>query len=461
MNNRWFCSLVLGLICFCATAQAAGLFLAPRGVRPLARAGAFVAGADDPNALSYNPAGLAFSQNGILIDVGLPLHNTDYTRQNPASGEFMPTVQGEGMMLPSPTIAGSYRFEEFPELTFGTSLHADYPLLQNWPDELPDGSPAPQRYAILNYHGTAVVKLSGGVAWMPVEGLAIGAAFQVFTGVFASEVTLSNCDGAFFCSFPESPDYDARIQFASKPFMAPGFHLGLVYSPVDLVRFGAAFESGYNINADSVLRTRLPSAAAYSEATLDPEEPEAEVRFRLPMAVRLGLELRDEDHWRVELAWVWENWAVHDVLELGIQEAVIRNVVGIGDYRLTEVDIPRHLRDTWSLRVGAEGRLPLSTPITLRGGFAYEPSAVQDEYLTAMSVDTDKVIMAVGAGISLGSAVLDFTYSFIFMPTRTILSSEVLQTSAARPPWDGRTTIGEGIYESRAHLLGLGVTWPI
>jgi long-subunit fatty acid transport protein len=177
------------------------------------------------------------------------------------------------------------------------------------------------------------------------------------------------------------------------------------------------------------------------------------------MAARVGVELRDEDHWRVEIAWVWENWSVHDVLELDVEEAVISNVVGIGDYRLTKVEIPRNLSDTWSLRVGAEGKLPTEVPMMLRGGFAYEPSALKDEYLTAMSVDTDKVIMAFGGGVELWEVTFDFTYSFIFMPTRTVLKSDVLQTTAARPAWEGRTSIGEGIYESRAHLLGLGASW--
>ena len=40
-----------------APAHAGGLYYADRGVRPLGRAGAFVAGADDPGAITYNPAG--------------------------------------------------------------------------------------------------------------------------------------------------------------------------------------------------------------------------------------------------------------------------------------------------------------------------------------------------------------------------------------------------------------------
>ena len=51
------------------TADAAGLFTADRGVRPLGRGGAFVAGADDLGAIWYNPAGLADAGTTLFIDL--------------------------------------------------------------------------------------------------------------------------------------------------------------------------------------------------------------------------------------------------------------------------------------------------------------------------------------------------------------------------------------------------------
>src|SRR5262245_50420916 len=49
----------LVLLLWPSLAHAGGMFLPGRGVRPFARGGAFTAGADDLNALGYNPAGLA------------------------------------------------------------------------------------------------------------------------------------------------------------------------------------------------------------------------------------------------------------------------------------------------------------------------------------------------------------------------------------------------------------------
>src|SRR5580693_6378193 len=94
------------------SARAAGLYFSDRGVRPMGRAGAYVAGADDLGAIWYNPAGLADAGTSVLIDFGY-LHFTDsYSRQlqiTDAQGTNQiinsPTVNGSAPFLPIPTIA--------------------------------------------------------------------------------------------------------------------------------------------------------------------------------------------------------------------------------------------------------------------------------------------------------------------------------------------------------------------
>src|SRR5262245_46834598 len=54
------------------TAAAGGLFIPGTGPQAQARAGAFVAKADDPSALFHNPAGFA-QQDGWVVHVGANL----------------------------------------------------------------------------------------------------------------------------------------------------------------------------------------------------------------------------------------------------------------------------------------------------------------------------------------------------------------------------------------------------
>src|SRR5271154_1505254 len=62
-------------------AHAGGLYVPDRGVRPLGRGGAFVAGADDLGAIWYNPAGLADAGSAVLVDFAWPDFSAQYTRQ--------------------------------------------------------------------------------------------------------------------------------------------------------------------------------------------------------------------------------------------------------------------------------------------------------------------------------------------------------------------------------------------
>ena len=99
--------------------------------------------------------------------------------------------------------------------------------------------------------------------------------------------------------------------------------------------------------------------------------------------------------------------------------------------------------------------------LTARLGFAYEPSASPDEYLSAMSVDLDKFIVGSGVAYEFDQYTVELTYAAVLMPSREITSSSVQQTSAARPPWNGRSIIGNGKYEGSAHIIGLGVHYSL
>jgi len=136
---RWACALT----CLAASsAQAAGMFLTPRGVRPLSRAGAFVAGADDGNALSYNPAGLAYAPSELLFDAGsCSCARLTSAASSPARSPSRAST-GSPLELPSPTLAFVQRLESVRGLTVAGGVAVDYPLFQSWPSNV-DGAPAP------------------------------------------------------------------------------------------------------------------------------------------------------------------------------------------------------------------------------------------------------------------------------------------------------------------------------
>jgi long-chain fatty acid transport protein len=161
-----------------ATARGAGLYFADRGVRPAARAGAFVAGADDLGAIAYNPAGFYDAGSQFLLDAGWLHFTSDYTRQGlvqqvdpntgqPTGTKFLqtyPTVHGSSPVLPIPTIAGSFQPDKQWVVAIGA--WAPYSAIASYP-EVVEGKPAPQRYSLITLDGSALAFLGAGAAFAP------------------------------------------------------------------------------------------------------------------------------------------------------------------------------------------------------------------------------------------------------------------------------------------------------
>src|SRR5580698_5485467 len=84
------------------SARAAGLYFSDRGVRPMGRAGAFVAGADDLGAIWYNPAGLADAGTSFLFDMSWLDFSVTYTRELQVVDAF-----GAYQRFTSPAVTGS------------------------------------------------------------------------------------------------------------------------------------------------------------------------------------------------------------------------------------------------------------------------------------------------------------------------------------------------------------------
>lgn len=467
--QHWMCRwgvrllvIVLSVLCWHANADAAGFYLAPQGVRPLARGGAFVAGSDDVHALNYNPAGLALARNQILLDAGVAVHETLFARALGASGQLAAQVRGRGMMLPSPTLGAVWDvgLQDRQHLKIAASLSSEYPLLQNWPSPVEDPLTA-QRYAIGSFTGTAMLKLGLGVGYQPIPWMAMGASLHLLTGTFGTQTAISTCDGVI-CTAPEDPQYDAIVQMRTQPIASFGASLGLMFFPAPWLRWGFAWQSGYRIHTDATLNVRLPLAALYANATLVPAQPTASVRMRLPQVARMGVEGRWWHLLRVELDFVFEPWSVHDNIQIGLHNAAIEHVAAIGRYPLQDMSILRGFKDTWSVRLGAELSPPLRIgrvrrPLSVRLGAIYEPSAIPDAMLTAMSVDLDKVLLTTGVAWQWQHIAVEVSLAQILMWQRRVQQSQMYQINPTASP--SATTIGNGLYEADATWMGLGVRY--
>lgn len=462
--------LIFATLLSAAPAAAGGFYLAPRGVRPISRGGAYVAGVDDLHANWYNPAGLAYAGDQLMLDANLTLFEATFARVD-SGGTELPAVRGYHPYLPIPTVGGSFSIDEIPDLTFSVVMGAPNSALMEWPQD----PGTAQRYSLLSLQGSLLLSISAAAAWRPIEEFTIGLAAHVLVGSFNATVALSACDG-IICSFPEDPEYDA-ISNISLPTAYPFFVLGTIID-LDEVRIGASVSTPFNLEGSALIRVRPPPASAFSGAEVvnrrsgcnysDPaascrNETRANVQLEFPWIIRLGVEIRPVPELRLELAAVYETWSVQDAARIDPQDVWIQGALGGGlEYQVGPLDIPRNMNDTISVRLG--GAYTIGDMVTARLGFAYENGAFSDQYLTPLTIDSDKILISGGAGIDISEEVsLDISVGYQWMAPRNVTNSAVPQPNPIRPPGSVTSTVyvGNGRYAMSAPFFGLGLRWRL
>ncbi len=463
-RNLWLGRLLLAILVLvpCAKVQAGGLYLFDRGARALSRGGAFVAGADDPSSLWYNPAGLKYSGNQVLMDATLTIYMGSFTRYD-AAGMPQPRVEAEPMPLPIPTLAVSHNFG-LEDWTFAAGIFAPNTILQGWPETVSSNGvvePSPARYSLIGLRGSLLSALSLGVAYHGLEGFSIGADIQIQAGRFKAKTALSGCD-AFACAFPEDPAFDSMVTLDLFPAVGISGAVGFVWD-LELARLGASVTFPYSLHGTADLQVGLPSHALFENATVKGDKADIELKF--PFIYRVGGEIHPADWLRMEGAFVYEAWSRQKDIPVTPHGVQMQNIRGIGDYDVGPMKIQRNMRDMWSIRGGYEAILPDDwIPITtvFRGGLAYEKGAFASSALSPMTPDFDKIVLTGGFGLSLTDTIrFDTVAGWIFMFEQTVKNGTIMAPAAIRPEAAIRQPINNGRYTAEAFYLGGGFSFML
>jgi long-chain fatty acid transport protein len=453
-------------------AHAAGLYFSDRGVRPLGRGGAFVAGADDIGAVWYNPAGLADAGSSILSDFSWLHFTSEYTRSTQvadSSGALrqydFPTVNGTSPVLPIPTLGGSYNFGDKKEFTAAFALIAPYTAITSYPLTL-NGQPSPSRYSLVSLDGSALVVPGLYFAYKPIEQFRIGVGLQALVGTFKSTSVFSASPQERLIGAPEDPTYDTFSELKVGPIFSPSANIGATFVPEEHIRIGISAQAPHTINAPATISVRLPTAVPFDNAVQDGNS--AHVRFKLPPVFRVGVEgryqFKDKSLLRVEATYVREFWSVHDSIDVTPDNIHLLNITGFpSPFAVSPISLPRNFQDTNSFRLGGEYTLDAwGYPIDVRLGADYEQSAIPTAWLSPLTIDLDKVVVGIGGGLHIGEHWrLDGVYAHVFTADVTVSPAEA-QVPRINPVRGNPTqteAINGGTYSARADVLGVGLVY--
>lgn len=453
-----------------SSASASGMWISDRGVRPLGRGGAFVAGADDLGSIAYNPAGLAEAGTALLLDASLVNVRTNFTRRaivndsagNPVEQSF-PTATGTTPPIPIPTIAGSYS-PAFGDhmFTFAGGVYAPYAALSKFPETV-DGQPAASRYSLVSLEGSALVVIGGYVAFKPVEELRIGVGLETLTGSLETKTVFSASPRDRLLAAAESTEFDTPATQKTKLIIAPRAHFGVTVVPRKDFRLGASFQTPSNIDVPADLNVTFPRSVTFDNARQ--EGSGIRVKTVLPAVLRLGLEVRPVEDLRIEAAWVYEMWKAHEELAITPGDLKFYDITGFpSPIAIPPVAIPRHFQNSSSFRLGGEYSVinaPNRIGLDVRSGVAYETSAIPNDYLTPLSADLDRLVVAIGVGVKPTPRWrLDVLYAhvFAFAADADPRTAKVSPINPVRGNPTVPTPINGGTYSAAANIFGLGAT---
>jgi long-chain fatty acid transport protein len=454
------------------SAHAAGLFVSDRGVRPLSRGGAWVAGADDPGAIWYNPAGLADAGTTLFADFSWLNFSSEYKRKTQvldAAGTLRtydqyPQVSGTTPFLPIPTLVATYNFGDKKQFTLAGGLFAPYTAIASYPLTV-NGQPSPSRYSLVSMDGSALAVGGGYFAFKPIEEFRIGFGLQVMAGKFKTRTVFSASVADRLIGSPEDPSYDALSELDVGPIIAPSGNFGMTAIPEKHVRIGLSGQLPFWVNAPAKVRVRMPSAAEFDHATQQGED--AHVRFRLPPVLRAGVEYRtevgDKDLIRVEAAYVREFWSLHDSIDIRSENIRLYGITGFpSPFGVAPINIPRNYQDSNSFRLGGEYSTKAifkQNQTDFRAGAAYETSAVPREWVSPLSLDANKVTLAAGGGIHVGENWrFDATFALVLLQDVSVSPEEakVPRINPVRGNPTQTEAVNGGDYSARAIILGIG-----
>jgi long-chain fatty acid transport protein len=376
------------------------------GARAIAMGAAFAGVADDPSAIYYNPAGLAFQNKKLSLSIDgfyiMPTHEYVSPVGSSVKSQYNSSV---------PQVFITYQTSE--RLTIGFGAYVPY---AGGGVEWSEGQlPIP---LLKSYLG--VVSLTPTLSYQVNEKLSLGLNINFYRSVFEVD-TVAESLGAMKTE-------------ESGSSLSAGF--GLMYKPTERVSFGMSVRgpAKMTLTGKTTISVEVPGLG---DVAFDLD---SETRFNLPWDIEVGFSYKFSEKFLLTTSAQYTMWSTMNTLDKTIKN-VPREDFSTYDIQQSE---PMNFKDILIVRAGME--YLISGGLALRAGLGLDRAATPAEYLNVANIDVDKFTLLGGIGYTTGRMRIDFAY--------ILALGKEQQKKEFTPPFGL-----PGTYNLSASIVGLGVTY--
>ena len=444
-----------------------------QGTRALGRGGAFAARADDPMALTYNPAALAqLEGTQLMLNVSNAFYDACVTREGTYGdqvvpdgttdrfGDFaeyrnspFPRICQNNMLNPGIWLAATHQITDRLGVGFGVMTPASAGHLV-WGDGRggteAGTEPSPVRYQLVE-QDIKLLLPTFGVGARPVDWLRIGFSFQW-------GVALINYLNYTVLNGTENPSEDVRSELSASDLFIPAAILSLHLVPFDSLDIVLHGRISDDIRAKGDVEVVVGDFLTTPLATS--ENRDSSIQAAQPSQFGLSLRYNDtrgtgegdglaNERWDVEVDFVYIKASQFEAIRLDIPSLPLVLEDGI------QVDLPHKWKDQISVRIGGDYNV-IPDVLAVRAGAHWESTALRGSYMNIDFQPAQRLGLHTGLTLRLGKVDLSLAYAHIFQETVEVpLNSANFRQIADTNP----LVVNAGTYETSIDVISLGATY--
>lgn len=373
----------------------------------------FVAQADSPSAVHFNPAGLT-QLEGNYVRVGSTLQGPRNSHTSTSGVESY--MQKQLFFIPNVYLVNDLGLDNWK---FGLSVTSPYGLATDWADDSFSAYQATES-------NLEVYQINPSVAYKVNDALSIGAGIDyVISDISKHKRLLAALGGG-------------ELQLKGDD-EAWGYNVGILYKPSERHSIGASYRSEVELTyKGTVSLSDLSAAAQFLYSFTGPEYSTAmKSKLTLPRSLAVGYAFRPDDKWTLEVDVEWTDWT-------SVQEDFVTYPDESNATRLSLLNSGNPSSKDWngSLAYGIGTKYKFNDKLTLRGGYLFIETPIPSANFETALPDCDRHGITLGAGYRLMENLsIDLAYFGVFMVERNVTNDVASSSSNLDGEYDGYVNI--------------------